>query len=63
VEEAAACAIVARRLATMSRLTPEVQTRRLVGVLARRGYPEGMARRVVLTAMREGQCGQGAQQP
>ncbi|MEX0657783.1 MAG: hypothetical protein WD080_01485, partial [Egibacteraceae bacterium] len=31
-------------------LQPEAVARRLVGFLARRGYPEGLARRAALTA-------------
>ncbi|MDT0203363.1 regulatory protein RecX [Nocardioides sp. AE5] len=46
-EEAAARALVRKKLRTMSSLAPEVATRRLVGMLARKGYPPGVAFAVV----------------
>jgi len=46
-EEAAARALVQRKLHTMSRLPKETQTRRLVGMLARKGFSQGLALRVV----------------
>jgi regulatory protein len=39
----------------MTRLTPQVKTRRLVGMLARKGYPPSMAFQVVRDAV--GGCG------
>ncbi len=39
--------LVARKLRSMSRLAPEVKTRRLVGMLARKGYPPSMAYQLV----------------
>jgi regulatory protein len=46
-EAAAARVLVERRLPAMRRLTPEVRTRRLVSMLARKGYPAGLAYAVV----------------
>jgi regulatory protein len=46
-EEAAARALVQRKLATMSSLPREAQTRRLVGMLARKGFSQGLALRVI----------------
>ena len=39
--------LVERKLRSMSRLEPQVQTRRLVGMLARKGYSPGMAFQLV----------------
>lgn len=50
-EAAAARHLVARKLRSMSRLTPEVKTRRLVGMLARKGYSPSMAFQVVRAAV------------
>jgi regulatory protein len=50
-EEAAARALVARRLPATRRLAPEARMRRLVGMLARRGHPQGLAVRVVREAL------------
>jgi regulatory protein len=50
-EEAAARALVARRLRSMSGLAPEARLRRLTGMLARKGYPAGLAFRVVRDAL------------
>lgn len=50
-EEQDARSFVERRLRTMTNLAPEVQTRRLVGQLARRGYSAGLAYRVVRDAL------------
>ncbi len=52
-EEAAARALVARRLPGTRRLTREARIRRLVGQLARKGYPGGLAVRVVREALAE----------
>lgn len=46
-EERTARELVARRLAATRRLDPPVRLRRLVGLLARKGYPPGLAFRVV----------------
>lgn len=46
-EEETARTLVRRRLATMGRLAPDVRQRRLVGMLARKGYGAGVAYRVV----------------
>ncbi|WP_211658572.1 regulatory protein RecX [Phytoactinopolyspora halophila] len=46
-EEEAARALVARRLPSTGRLEPAARTRRLVGMLGRKGYPAGLAYRVV----------------
>jgi regulatory protein len=51
-EEQAARALVDRRLRTTAGLDQQVRTRRLVGMLARRGYSEGLAFRVVRAALR-----------
>ncbi len=52
-EEDRARALVARRLRSMSGLDPVVQTRRLAGMLARKGYGSEVAMRVVREAVRE----------
>jgi regulatory protein len=46
-EEATARALVAARLAGTRSLEPAARTRRLAGMLARKGYPPGLAFRVV----------------
>jgi regulatory protein len=55
-EAEAARQLVLRKLRSMSRLAPEVKTRRLVGMLARKGYPPSMAFQVVRDAV--GGCGE-----
>jgi len=52
-EEATARALVARRLPALARHPGEVQARRLVGMLLRKGYPGGLASRVVRDAVAE----------
>ncbi len=52
-EEQTARQLVERRLRAMSGLDDSTRIRRLVGMLARRGYPEGLAYRVVREALRE----------
>jgi regulatory protein len=52
-EEAAARALVRRKLRTMSRLDETAKARRLVGMLARKGYPPGVAMSVVRAELRE----------
>jgi regulatory protein len=44
-------ALVARKLRSMQGLDPTVQARRLVGLLARKGYAPGLAHRVVRAAI------------
>jgi len=51
VEQATARALVDRRLRTTSGLAPDVRVRRLAGLLARKGYPAGVAFRVVREAL------------
>ncbi|MFJ8045397.1 regulatory protein RecX [Kitasatospora sp. NPDC096147] len=50
-EQAAAREFVERRLRTMRGLDDQAKLRRLVGALARRGYPEGLAFRIVKDAL------------
>ena len=50
-EVAAAAALVAKRLSATRGLALEVRLRRLTGMLARKGYPGGMAMRVVRDAL------------
>lgn len=52
-EEQAATRLVERKLRAMSGLEDSARIRRLVGMLARRGYSEGLAYRVVRDALRE----------
>jgi regulatory protein len=51
-EAAAARALVERRLRSMAGLDPVVQSRRLVGLLARKGYSPALAQDVVRAAVR-----------
>jgi regulatory protein len=51
-EVAAARALVVRRLRSLTGLDPAVQARRLVGLLARKGYSPGLAHEVVRDALR-----------
>lgn len=44
--------LVSRKIKSMSRLTPEVQTRRLVGLLARKGYSGNLSYKVVKEVLR-----------
>jgi regulatory protein len=50
-EHATACALVGRRLASTRGLPRETRFRRLMGMLARKGYSEGLAYRVVREAL------------
>jgi regulatory protein len=50
-ELASAQALVARKIRSTRQLDVEVRTRRLVGMLARKGYPGGLAMRVVREAI------------
>ncbi|PAZ14659.1 recombination regulator RecX [Streptomyces sp. SA15] len=52
-EEATARELVARKLRTTRGLDRDKRLRRLAGMLARKGYPEGMALRVVRQALEE----------
>ena len=52
-EEDRARALVAKKMRTMSGLEPLVQTRRLAGMLARKGYPSDVSMRIVREAVRE----------
>ena len=51
-EEAAARALVRKKLRTLSRVDDTTAIRRLVGMLARKGYPSGMAFSVVRDEVR-----------
>lgn len=55
-EAAAAAALVARRLPATRGLPTDRRVRRLAGMLARKGYPSGLAMRVVRDAL----AGEGA---
>jgi regulatory protein len=50
-ERARARQLVAKRLRSLAGLAPEVQARRLIGLLARKGYSSGLAYEVVREAM------------
>jgi regulatory protein len=50
-EADAARALVARKLRSLRGLDPPTQARRLVGLLARRGYPPGLAHQIVRDAL------------
>jgi regulatory protein len=50
-ERARACELVARRRRALAGLPPEVQARRLVSLLARKGYSSGLAYSVVREAL------------
>jgi regulatory protein len=50
-EEDTARALVAAKLASTQTLDPAARTRRLAGMLARKGYPPGLAFRVVRDAL------------
>jgi regulatory protein len=52
-EESTARALVVRRLRVESTVAPDALFRRLVGMLARKGYPAGLAIRVVKEALAE----------
>ncbi|MFH9013644.1 recombination regulator RecX [Streptomyces sp. NPDC017943] len=52
-EEATARELVARKLRSTQGLDRDKRLRRLAGMLARKGYPEGMALRVVRQALEE----------
>jgi regulatory protein len=50
-EAATAKRLVEQKLASTAGLSPEVRTRRLAGMLARKGYPAGLAFRVIREAI------------
>lgn len=52
-EETAARELVRRKLRTMSRLDTAARMRRLTGMLARKGYPAGLAYKVVRDELEE----------
>jgi regulatory protein len=52
-EAETARALADRRLATTRGLAPEARIRRLTGLLARKGYPAGLAYRVVKEALEQ----------
>lgn len=52
-ERATAQRLVERRLRSLSGFDPVVQARRLVGLLARKGYPPALAHEVVRAALRD----------
>jgi regulatory protein len=52
-EEATARALVARRLAATRGVPTQTRIRRLGGMLARKGYPQGLAVRIVREALAE----------
>ncbi len=52
-EERAARLLVERKLRSMSGLDEPARIRRLMGMLARRGYPQGVAYRVIREVLRE----------
>jgi regulatory protein len=54
-EVAAARSLVARRIAATRGLPYALRVRRLTGLLARKGYPAGLALQVVREALREDQ--------
>jgi len=58
-EEAAARELVRKKLRTMTRVDDTAATRRLVGMLARKGYPSGLAFSVVRDEVRAAgrECG------
>ncbi|WP_231591148.1 recombination regulator RecX [Saccharothrix sp. ST-888] len=58
-ETAAARALVDRKLRSTRGLERDTRMRRLVGMLARRGYSEGLAFRVVRDALSEEEAGNG----
>jgi regulatory protein len=59
-EAAAARSLVARRLPSLRALDPQAQARRLVGLLARRGYPPSLAHRIVRESLGEAEIGRSA---
>jgi regulatory protein len=62
-ERANARALVERKLRSMTQLEPAVKTRRLVGLLARKGYDPGLAFDVVREAVIEADSGIPSDEP
>ena len=63
-EVSAARRLVAGKLAATRALPPEQRTRRLAGLLARKGYPAGLAFRVIREALEaEGEVGFPEEEP
>ncbi|MGA3152209.1 MAG: regulatory protein RecX [Streptosporangiaceae bacterium] len=60
-ELATAEALVARRLAGTRGQPPQARIRRLMGVLARKGYPQALAYRVIRTALEQDRADQAAE--
>jgi regulatory protein len=60
-EAATARALVERKLRSTAGLDRQVRIRRLAGMLARRGYPEGLALRVVRQALDDEELDAGDQ--
>ncbi len=60
-ELATAEALVARRLAGTRGQLPQARIRRLMGLLARKGYPQALAYRVVRTALEQERADQAAE--
>ncbi len=58
-EDAAARALVARRLPLMEGLDAAARVRRLTGMLGRKGYPAGVAYRVVREVLDDASAGPG----
>jgi regulatory protein len=52
-ERAAAFALASRKAATLRGVAPDAQARRIVGLLARRGYPAGLAYSVAREVLAE----------
>ena len=50
-EETAARALVSRKLPAMAGVSPDAKMRRLVGMLARKGFGQGLAMRVIREAL------------
>ncbi len=60
-EAATARLLVAHRLKSLCGLDPPAQARRLVGLLARRGYPAGLAHQIVRESLGNAQIGDPAE--
>ncbi|PZS13605.1 MAG: recombination regulator RecX [Pseudonocardiales bacterium] len=60
-EAAAARMLVARRLVSLQDLEPQAQARRLVGLLARRGYPAGLAYQIVRESLGQAVIGESVE--
>jgi regulatory protein len=58
-ERQAATALVERRLRSMTGLPRDTQIRRLVGMLARKGFSRSLAMSVVLEAVNDVECDEG----